>query len=91
MDKYEIIGGWLAFKVAAKWEVWKNIVQVPDSLGKSPIEYLKARSALGSYILTRFLVGTLANVLVGLVAAHIGRHAKDILTFVSSLGLRVAA
>lgn len=50
--QYTIIGAWLAFKVAAKWEVWKNIIQVPNSLdGVHPLTWYKARNALGSWVL----------------------------------------
>lgn len=30
-----IIGAWLAFKLATKWEVWKNVFQVPISIGET--------------------------------------------------------
>lgn len=65
-----IIGGWLAFKVASKWEVWGNVIQVPASLANKHVEftYLIARRRWGSVILTRFLIGTLFNLLTGVVA-----------------------
>lgn len=31
-ESYEIIAGWLAFKVASKWEVWSSIISVPEKL-----------------------------------------------------------
>jgi hypothetical protein len=75
IPEYTIIGGWLAFKLAAKWEVWKNIHQVPAKLeGTSDFEYFVARHQLGSFMFTRFLVGTLANILIALVSSYIGKH-----------------
>ncbi|MCI0451602.1 MAG: hypothetical protein L0Z51_04310 [Candidatus Latescibacteria bacterium] len=72
---YELLAGWLAFKVASKWEVWSNVLKVPDSLPDvPPLEYLKARRIWGSLMLMRFLIGTLSNVLLGFVAAYIGQH-----------------
>ena len=82
-----IIAGWLAFKVASKWEVWRNVVQVPFTLkvpdavknadsseNVSQLAYLKARNRWGSWLLTRFLLGTLINILIGLVAYYVGQH-----------------
>ncbi|HEX6298139.1 MAG TPA: hypothetical protein VFZ74_16335, partial [Burkholderiales bacterium] len=33
--EYIILGGYLTFKVAAKWEAWQNVVQVPSELRAS--------------------------------------------------------
>jgi hypothetical protein len=75
--QYVILGGWLAFKLAAKWEVWKHIIQVPQSVdGISPLVWFQARNAFGSWVLSRFLIGTLANVLVGFIGAAAGALAK---------------
>ncbi len=75
-----IIGAWLAFKVAAKWEVWKNVVQVPNTLeGVQDLKWYQARNALGSWLLVRFLVGTLVNVLIGALAAYAGLHSSEII------------
>jgi hypothetical protein len=62
------IGGWLAFKIAAKWEVWKNIHKFPDKFTDDPsniLDELRARNEIGSITLSRFLIGTLGNILVG--------------------------
>lgn len=75
-----LIAGWLAFKVAAKWEVWKHIVQVPPALeGIPPIQWYGIRSLLGSWILTRFWLGTLVNILIGLAATYLGLHTYDLI------------
>jgi hypothetical protein len=61
-----LIGGWLAFKIAAKWEAWGNIHKFPDKFTECPdrLEELRARNEVGSITLTRFLLGTLGNILV---------------------------
>lgn len=64
------IGGLLTFKIAAKWEAWKNIVQVPDhklDAFPSEISYFIFRRKLGSRLLNRFLVGTFGNILFAVV------------------------
>jgi hypothetical protein len=67
-----IIGGYLAFKVASKWESWQNIIQVPQSLtGVSEIDFLRARRQWGTTIYLRFLIGTLLDVLFGFFVAAI--------------------
>lgn len=69
-----LVAGWLAFKLASKWEVWRNVVQVPSKLEEIPdLQWYGIRSAIGNYVLVRFWVGTLANVLGGLAAAVAGK------------------
>ncbi|MDH3280932.1 MAG: hypothetical protein OEQ18_07360 [Gammaproteobacteria bacterium] len=71
--EYVILGGWLAFKLAAKWEAWKNIGQVAPSVESIPtLIWYQARSAHSSWLLSRFLIGTLANILIGLVGVLAG-------------------
>ncbi|MEW8185663.1 MAG: hypothetical protein AB2794_11685 [Candidatus Thiodiazotropha endolucinida] len=74
-----IIVGWLAFKVASKWQVWANVVQVPKAsdgaIDKSSITFLIARHRWGSFILMRFLIGTVTNVLLGIVLAYFIKYA----------------
>lgn len=71
---YELAAGWLAFKVASKWEVWSNVMKLPDAFpGIEPIPYLKARRLLSSNLLMRFLIGSASNVLLGFAAATIGK------------------
>jgi hypothetical protein len=65
-----VIGGYLAFKVASKWESWQNIVQVPQTLeGVPQLDFLRARRQWGTTLYLRFLIGTLLNLLFGFVAA----------------------
>ena len=62
---HSLIAGWFAFKLASKWEVWKNIVQVPSALEEfPPLQWFHIRRLLSSWILTRFWIGTLVNVLL---------------------------
>ncbi len=71
-DAHTIAAGWLAFKVAAKWAAWQHLVKLPDN----NIE-LRERSTLSSYVLGRFLNGTLYNGLcafIGLAVAQLTRH-----------------
>ena len=70
LDKYEIIGGWLAFKVASKWEVWGNVVRVADvKKDESSACDLKVRKDWGTWLFTRFIVGTASNVLIAAIVA----------------------
>jgi hypothetical protein len=70
-----LVAGWLAFKVASGWQNWKLIVQVPDKMdGVDDLDYLRARSQLGSWIFHRFLIGTLGNVLAGLAAVTVAKY-----------------
>ena len=74
MQAPTLIVGWLAFKLASKWEAWKNVIQVPPKLddGTRPNDWLVARHELGSWLLNRFWLGTLVNLLAGLGAAYLG-------------------
>ena len=63
----ELIFGWLAFKVASKWEVWSNIVKVPPE--KNMRLTVTGRRAWGDGVLQRFLIGTLGNILSGFLGA----------------------
>ena len=67
-----LIAAWLAFKVACKWEVWRNVVQFPVELDGIPeIDWFNARGALGSWLLTRFWIGTLSSLVGGFVVRSI--------------------
>lgn len=96
MDRFEVVPVILTFKIAAKWESWKNIVQVSkDPPKKSPEDhpneetYFTARSLYASYVLTRFLWGTFSNIAAGaggLGAAYITKYiVKDLKTELPTL------
>lgn len=60
-----IIAGWLAFKVASGWNNWSYIVRLPEKLeGVKDLDYLRARSQLGSWIFHRFLRRRCADIVL---------------------------
>ena len=70
-----VVAGWLAFKVASKWNAWTNVVSVPkDIAGVDPIGFLIARRSWASHLLMTFLIGTLANVIAGFLGVMVARH-----------------
>ena len=56
MGAYAVAGGWLAFKVAAKWASWQHIAKLAEGEAK-----FEDRILLSSHLLGRFLNGTLYN------------------------------
>jgi len=82
IDQPLLIGGWLAFKVASKWEVWNNIVKVPDNIEKvNQIDFLRARRQWGSGLYQGFLIGTCANIIAGLIGSTISRFIFNMMRF----------
>jgi len=82
IPSYPIIGGWLAFKVASKWQVWNNIISVPKTLqngaGKvDELDYLLSRRRWGSQRLMTFLVGTIANFLAAIGGIVVGKYGYE--------------
>jgi len=73
-----VIGGWLTFKLGAKWQIRSHLLTMPDSLpDTNDVDYLIARTRLASHIFVTFIVGTLANILLALVGVGVtafGRH-----------------
>jgi len=67
-----LVGVWLAFKVASKWEAWTNIIAVPKELqGIDTLDFLIARRRWGQHVLMTFLIGTAFNVLVAMIGAAV--------------------
>lgn len=64
-----LLGGWLVFKTAAKWAVWEHIHKFPDKFLESlnVLDEIRIRNEVGSITFTRFLLGTLSNILAGVV------------------------
>ena len=64
------IGGWLVFKVAAKWENWAHVVRLPElnthDLNSTEFEH---RAKFASWLHSRFLIGVLLNILVSIIGA----------------------
>jgi len=61
---------WFAFKVAAKWEAWSNIAQIPSALPQpvDELEYLVARRRLAAKTYSTFVAGALINILAAVFA-----------------------
>jgi hypothetical protein len=74
---YVIAGGWLAFKVAAKWSSWQHVFRVDLAKEMETSE----RNDLASRLLGRFLLGTLYN----LVCAAIGMAVAMLLAYLYDL------
>ncbi|MEW6076711.1 MAG: hypothetical protein AB1724_02745 [Thermodesulfobacteriota bacterium] len=82
-----IIAVWLAFKIASKWEVWKNIIKLPENLeSTSSLLLFDARNQIGHSLFNRFLLGTLLNLLIGATAAYIGLHFSEFSSLLFSGG-----
>lgn len=62
----EFISVWLAFKLGAKWETWSHIV----NFSKENID-LVIRRKFASWILARFLIGTLLNIIVAFIGMYV--------------------
>ena len=78
-----LIGAWLAFKVASKWNAWTNVTEVPQKLeGLDDLDFLIARRRWASNVLTTFLVGTGFNILVAILGAAVTRNWTQISSFV---------
>jgi hypothetical protein len=72
-DGVTLAAAWLAFKLASKWEAWKNIIRVPEKIEDgNASEWFEATHTFGSWILQRFWVGTLLNILFALAAVGFG-------------------
>lgn len=75
------VAAWLAFKVASKWNAWENVIAIPKKIdGVDDLNFLVARSSLGSHVLMTFQIGTAYNIIAGLFGALIARHLGDVLT-----------
>lgn len=73
-----VVAAWLTFKLGSKWQAWTQTIALPENLdGIDAIDYLVARRRWGSRVLTTFLVGTLSNVLVGMVGGVLAQHLCD--------------
>lgn len=78
LGAYIIIAGWLAFKVATKWQNFKSIVRIPINLrprSNTPelenireVNMYKARRIFGGHIYARFLIGTGLNLMIGVIS-----------------------
>ena len=70
-----VIGAWLAFKVASKWNAWTNITAVPKEVkGMAELDLAIGRRRWASRVLTTFLVGTAYNICTGMLGAAVARN-----------------
>lgn len=47
---FEVVAGWLALKVASKWQVWSSIIAAPSKIdGIDDLDYVIARRRWGSH------------------------------------------
>ena len=64
----------MGFKVATKWNAWSHIVRIKEQ-SQAPLDSaeFEIRYRFSSWIMSRFLIGTLANILTSVigVAAYI--------------------
>ncbi len=64
-----LIGSWLAFKLASKWQTWSAVIKLPEDLQLAePHKELEIRNRYGTNLLQRWLIGTMANIIVGYLA-----------------------
>jgi hypothetical protein len=72
LREYLIAGGWLTFKLGAKWAAWQHVIKMPETMSQDDSKKdLRVRNAIGSIQLARFLNGTLFNAFCGMVGAVI--------------------
>lgn len=75
IDAPLVVGGWLAFKVASKWNAWTNITVVPKEVkGMDELDLAIGRRRWSSHVLTSFLAGTAYNILAGMVGAAVAHN-----------------
>jgi hypothetical protein len=81
MDASAVTAAWLAFKVASKWNAWSNVISVPKSAlpNVDEFDFLIARRRWGSQLLATFLVGTISNIIIGLLGVVVGRHGYELI------------
>jgi hypothetical protein len=73
-DAYVFGGGWLVFKLGAKWAAWQHIAKIPERLQRrNDFDYALERFQLSCRLLGRFLNGTLYNMFCAAVGVYIGK------------------
>ncbi len=82
IEKPELIGGWLAFKVASKWHTWSMILKIPKRIENvDQFEYISAKNVVASHTLYRWLMGNIANILAGLLGCIISAIVTKYISF----------
>lgn len=69
-----IAGGWLTFKLGAKWASWQHVIKIPEGrIEENVREDINFRVRFGTMQLGRFLNGTMDNAFCGLIGYVIGQ------------------
>jgi hypothetical protein len=86
-DGWPILAGWLAFKLASRWQSAKSTADIPKGSREvtiagprkttkevtEPVDYMRARVYRNAILHRRFVVGTAVNVLSGLAGATLSK------------------
>ena len=82
--RWEAVGIWIAFKVAAKWEARNHLAYVPEVVeGVPPLDWAAARRIWAAREYATFVVGTAANLLLAAAGVLIGRHGPTVIQAVN--------
>ena len=74
VSAWAIVGGWLALKVASKWESWKVVGDIAGAdLANPKLDFYVARRQWATLGYVGFLIGTLTNGFVAYVCVLIAR------------------
>jgi hypothetical protein len=92
IGRYEVVAGWLAFKVAAKWASWQHITRMPEQIFPNDVtKDIEIKRKVGSCVLGRFLNGTIYNILCAVIGWVVGTIAYRIALRLSADTLLIAA
>ena len=87
-NMFALIGGWLTFKLASKWQTWNAIVKIPEKLDDKSvdqIQYIGAKNQIAWFTLQRWLLGTLGNIVAGLFGVILSTFFVKILILIPSI------
>jgi hypothetical protein len=71
--RYEVVAGWLVFKLGAKWASWQHITRMPKKIVPNDVvKDIEIKNIVGSRVLGRFLNGTLYNILCAAIGWIVG-------------------
>lgn len=84
--RWEAVGVWVAFKVAAKWEAWNHMGYVPDKpddKGSVPsMVWAHARRVWAAQGYATFVVGTAANLLLAEIGVLIATNGGSAISWI---------
>jgi len=88
VGEYILIGAMLAFKLASKWQVWQQIVKVPEKLDyiygfdntldgiNNELDYFLFRNWWATQTSSRFIIGTFCNLLAAFIGSLVEKWVK---------------